>query len=143
MNILETRIKIKSFAEPLKSKEFYTVLLIVFVGLSSFGLGRLSKLEESKMPISIYSAAAFSATSSARGVGGGGGRVANDEDLTIKDSAISAGGKIVASKTGTKYHYPWCAGAQRISEANKVWFNSVEEARKAGYTPAGNCKGLK
>src|SRR3989344_1924759 len=32
--------------------------------------------------------------------------------------------------------------AKSISEANKIWFNSVEEARAAGYAPASNCKGL-
>ncbi|MFH1608762.1 MAG: hypothetical protein ABH951_01935, partial [Patescibacteria group bacterium] len=51
-------------------------------------------------------------------------------------------GLLVGSKNGTKYHYPWCSGALRIKEENKVWFNSMEEARQAGYTPAANCKGL-
>jgi methylphosphotriester-DNA--protein-cysteine methyltransferase len=49
----------------------------------------------------------------------------------------------VASKTGKKYHLPWCTGAKNIPENNKIWFNSIDEAKKAGYTPALNCKGLK
>ncbi len=48
----------------------------------------------------------------------------------------------VASKSGTKYHLPTCAGAKSISEANKVWFATKAEAEKAGYSPAGNCKGI-
>jgi hypothetical protein len=48
----------------------------------------------------------------------------------------------VASKSGTKYHLPWCAGAQQIKEENKVYFSSKEEAENAGYTPASNCKGI-
>jgi len=52
-------------------------------------------------------------------------------------------GMYVASKNGTKYHFPWCSGAKSISEVNKIWFNSVEEARASGYAPAANCKGLK
>jgi len=48
----------------------------------------------------------------------------------------------VASKNGTKYHYPWCPGAQSIKEENKIWFSTKEEAEKAGYQPASNCKGL-
>jgi hypothetical protein len=52
------------------------------------------------------------------------------------------GGLLVASKTGSKYHLPWCSGAQSIKEVNKVWFSSKEEAERAGYAPATNCKGL-
>ncbi len=59
------------------------------------------------------------------------------------DKGVVKSGQLVAAKTGAKYFFPWCSGVARISEANKVWFNSVEEAHKAGYAPASNCKGLK
>lgn len=49
---------------------------------------------------------------------------------------------LVASKNGSKYHFPWCSGALRIREENKLVFGSREEALEAGYTPASNCKGL-
>lgn len=49
---------------------------------------------------------------------------------------------VVASKTGTKYHFPWCAGALAIREDNRLNFASPLAARAAGYTPAANCKGL-
>ena len=55
----------------------------------------------------------------------------------------SAKGMLVASKSGAKYHFPWCAGASQIAEKNKIWFDSYVEAQTAGYTPASNCKGLK
>jgi len=58
-------------------------------------------------------------------------------------SVSTNSGAVVASKSGTKYHYPWCAGAKQISAKNLITFNSIEEARAAGYTPASNCKGLK
>lgn len=48
----------------------------------------------------------------------------------------------VASKNGTKYHLPSCAGAKQIQEENKIIFNSKAEAEAAGYTPASNCKGI-
>jgi hypothetical protein len=51
-------------------------------------------------------------------------------------------GAYVGSRKGTKYHLPWCAGAKTISEENKVWFQSKEEAASRGYTPAQNCKGI-
>lgn len=53
-----------------------------------------------------------------------------------------SGGAYVASKNGTKYYLPTCAGAERINEENRVWFASVAEAQAAGYGPAANCKGL-
>lgn len=59
------------------------------------------------------------------------------------ETAVDAGGQVVvASKNGTKYYLPTCAGASRIAPANKVWFASVAAAVAAGYTPAANCKGL-
>lgn len=99
-------------------------IVIVLVALISFGLGRLSKIKEGRAPLTIENAQnnAIAQTPSL-------------SDTTTK-------GAVVASKNGTKYHYPWCSGAQSIKEENKIWFNSTEEARKAGYQPASNCKGL-
>jgi len=111
MNIPEAWLKIKR----LPLQDAATPILVILVGLGSFGLGRMSVLEAPKTPISISQAAA---------------------------GAIPAGGQVVASKSGTKYHYPWCAGANGISEKNKIIFESNEKARAAGYLPAGNCKGL-
>jgi hypothetical protein len=48
----------------------------------------------------------------------------------------------VASKKGTKYHLPTCIGAKSIKEGNRIWFGSKSEAERAGYSPAGNCKGI-
>ncbi|MAE43243.1 hypothetical protein CMO93_05705 [Candidatus Woesearchaeota archaeon] len=42
-------------------------------------------------------------------------------------------GKFIASKTGTKFHAPKCDWAKRVKEKNAVWFDSKEEAKKAGY----------
>ena len=42
-------------------------------------------------------------------------------------------GKFIASKTGTKFHAPKCDWAKRVKKKNAVWFNSEEEAKKAGY----------
>lgn len=53
-----------------------------------------------------------------------------------------AKGKYVASKNGAAYHFPWCAGALKIKEENKLWFQTKGDAEKAGYKPAGNCDGL-
>lgn len=50
---------------------------------------------------------------------------------------------VIGSKTGKKYHLPDCPGARTILEANKIFFKTIYDAEKAGYTPALNCKGLK
>ncbi|TSC66927.1 MAG: hypothetical protein CEO19_429 [Parcubacteria group bacterium Gr01-1014_73] len=109
----------------LERPDFFFGALIILVAFASFGLGRLSKVQTASSPIKIEQTAAVSAA------------VANSE---TKSAGI---GIYVASKNGTKYHFPWCAGAKSISEVNKIWFNTVEEARVAGYAPASNCKGLK
>jgi len=47
--------------------------------------------------------------------------------------------QVVASSGGTKYHRLDCPGADSIKEDNKIYFNSIELAKAAGYTPAANC----
>ncbi len=96
--------------------EYFAPALIVLVGFAGFGLGRLSVLEENRPPIRVL------AGESAR--------------------AAPEGGGVVASKNGAKYHLPWCSGAARIAEENRVWFASAAEARRAGYEPAANCPGI-
>ncbi|MFA6503121.1 MAG: hypothetical protein WCT45_02605 [Candidatus Paceibacterota bacterium] len=60
----------------------------------------------------------------------------------VAEPATAGNAPVVASKNGTKYYLPTCAGAARIAEGNKVQFASAEAARAAGYAPAANCKGL-
>lgn len=129
---------------PVPSRRGETILLVVCIALAGtggYGLGRLSCIESERKPVSIeqidifnrLGAAALPAT-----------RNTSPDDQGIPDvSSTTASGQVVGSRNSDKYHYPWCSGAQRISEANKVYFNSIEEARAAGYVPAGNCPGLK
>ena len=98
-------------------------LLVVLVGLGSFGLGRMSALEAQNSPISVTQVGVVAAAAA--------GTLAQAE-----------GGRVVASKTGTKYFLPWCAGAKNISPLNLLTFSSSEEAKAKGYMPAANCKGL-
>jgi len=121
MNIHELQTKCKYYSHKHLSDEVFIVVLIVLVGIGGFGLGRLSFFEEKRAPIAI----GFADTS------------------TVSETVIGEiGGEYVASKNSTKYHLPWCSGAERISPENKIWFSSKEEAEAAGYTPAANCKGI-
>lgn len=93
--------------------------IVVLVGLISFGLGRLSVLEEARPLVSVGKA-----------------------PVAEKPRAMSLGGQFVASRTGTVYYFPWCGGAQQIPPEKQVWFASENAAQKAGYRPAKNCRGL-
>lgn len=119
-----------------------TVAIIVTVGLASFGLGRLSALESLRDPVRITGSVANTLrqplSGSTDGVSGETESVESDSDF----ANVNQGGKVLGSKNGTKYHFPWCSGAQRIKEENKRWFDTVASARAAGYSPAANCKGL-
>jgi len=46
---------------------------------------------------------------------------------------------VVASINSDKYHYLHCSGAKRISEKNKIYFDSPQDAQNAGFVLAGNC----
>jgi len=142
-NIHGVQKKIKSFKgiftqnpQTAKNREsLFLVMIIVLVGLSSFGLGRLSVLEDTKEPIRIGEIELNSLPAGAY----------LSLEKNKKDSQIEPeiSGVVVGSKTGSKYHFPWCPGSNQMKEENKIYFDSVEDARKAGYTPAANCKGLK
>ncbi len=124
-------MNLPDFLDPRKEAGYtvYTVALVLLVALGSFGLGRLSALQPSQAGLRVVGADELTAS-------------VKSSDAQSSAAGQAEGGKVVASKTGTKYHFPWCAGAQTMKEENKVWFDSVEDARRAGYEPAGNCKGL-
>ena len=97
--------------------EWGMIVLVALVAFTCFGLGRLSALIENKPSISIYEAARALIP-------------------------LGPSGQIVAQKGGDLYYYPWCSGAQQLSETDKVWFQSEKAAQRAGYSPALNCRGL-
>lgn len=150
MSIKEWGGKIKSLLSLVKDRlvgegaasRYYTAAIVILVGLSSFGLGRLSIQGEWKEPIIIEENKGTTENSPAPVAGAG-----TESQPAAAVKSISGpptqGGKIVASKNGTKYYFPWCSGASRIAEANKIWFNSEVQARARGLQPAANCKGLR
>lgn len=122
--------KIQNF---LNGKCFVPVVIIL-VAVIGFCLGRVSGLEEKREPVRVIDNRGNNEEISTK----------EGEKGEVKSAATSVGTEnIVASKNGTKYHYSWCSGAQQISEKNKIYFDSIQAARAAGYAPAANCKGLK
>lgn len=124
---------IKNKLEPHKN-DIFTVSIIILTAIISFGLGRLSVIYGEKTPVKIeYSDS------------GGNQSAAIPETLLPIPTKVKFSDRekmYAASKNSDKYHLPWCAGAQRIKEENKIWFASKEEAEKAGYKPAENCEGI-
>jgi hypothetical protein len=112
-------------------EDIFIILAIILIGLAGFGLGKISALEKNRGEIEIKKSE----------------NLINITNVPMSASAMiaseTAKGLLVASKNGQKYHFPWCAGASQIADKNKIWFDSYEEAQKAGYTPATNCKDLK
>lgn len=104
--------------------KYFVPVAIILVAIIGFCLGRVSGLQDKRESVRITNSPP-------------------EQIITGEVKGASTTGAVVASKSGTKYHYSWCAGAKQISEKNKISFNSIEEARAAGYTPASNCKGLK
>ncbi|MBI2056242.1 MAG: hypothetical protein HYT37_02585 [Candidatus Sungbacteria bacterium] len=114
--------------------DLFIAVIIFLVGIIGFGLGRLSIVWPQSEPITIEEPEEA-------------GNKKEEKNTTSEgreSSAIinSTQGRYVASKSGSAYHFPWCPGAQKIKEANKIWFNSKEEAEAKGYKAAGNCEGL-
>lgn len=138
MIIAGIREKIKDIS----GGETYVILIILLVGFAGFGLGRLSKIQESRPEVTISNlpspAVASSDTSISQGEDAGIIPAMPTAPLPVVETVQN----FVGSRNGSKYHYPWCPGAQQIKEENKMWFATREEAAAAGYTPAANCKGL-
>jgi hypothetical protein len=132
MSIQEIWVKFKGES---KSTEWLLALLIIVVAVGSFFLGRMSvghttqQISKDSQSASVLGNPAVSISEET-----------NDADTPPQTTDTGKG--YVASKNGTKYHLPWCSGAKRIKEENKVFFATKEEAEKAGYTPAANCKGI-
>lgn len=109
--------------------------IVVLVGTACFGLGRLSVSEEQKGVGPLIRgegeiAASVSLLNSS----------VNSSVNSPADASVKGQGSYVASRNGTRYYPPECAGKARISEANMIHFASVEEAEAAGYTKALTCK---
>ncbi len=125
--------KLKSFL--LNDHIFYGIL-VVLVGISSFGLGRASV---ENIPLKTQNLADFEPKMT---VQSNKLDIVNTQNATAINPNDNLVEELVASKSGTKYHLVTCPGAKQIKEENKIYFSSRSEALSAGYKPASNCPGL-
>jgi hypothetical protein len=136
--------KLKSLIQ--NDQVFYS-FLIILVGITSFGLGRMSA-EESALALStprveliepvLFDNTAKPSTEQIKP------QSKSPESMQINSEQIGQTTAIVVvgSRTGARYHLPSCPGAKQIKPENLVTFSSVKQAEAAGYTPAANCAGL-
>jgi len=119
---------------------FYIAILLLLVGVGSFGLGRVGQTAPSQ-PASISLTTLPQATSTP-----------NNPPSTTSTSPVPSHSVVnsvpiveskanfVVSKSGTKYHKLTCPGAKQIKDSNKIFFANEDEALASGYTRAANCK---
>jgi len=119
-------------------RELGTTLCVLLVGSASFALGRISVLYHQE-PLHIADGAPIEQRiqeSLARLQEGSAPSVSSSP----ADTATPPKGAFVASSGGTKYYPIDCKTAQRISEENRVYFQTAEDAEAAGYSLTTACK---
>jgi len=116
---------------------FLTILLAIG---ASFFAGRMSILENGKLPIDIRLGAGNLIVEKLR---------KNSENNDVSESSESEiknktdmprYGMFVASKNSDIYHLWTCPSVGRIKDDNKIWFDTKEEAEETGRTMAGDCE---
>lgn len=119
-----------------KIKPFYGILLLISTAMIFFALGRLSveNTAENKVKIGYTSSSQPATVLKSQNI--------SSTTQTLSVPAPKEDGPVIGSKSGKKYYFPWCGTVKRIKPENQVPFNSIAEAKKAGFTPGGNCKGL-
>ncbi len=130
-------INLPQIGEWLKKNQADMAMVIGFilVAVVAFGAGRLSAPEIVRNPVVIEEPDSTGAVN-----------LYGDVSQPLKTAeqgspAVTAEkGMFVASRGGTKYHWPWCSWGERIKQTNQVWFNSEKEAQVAGYSPCGCIK---
>jgi len=122
--------KIKQFLESKlnsqKGKDIMIVFIVVLVGLSSFGLGRLSKNEvNTGLKIEYTDQQA---------------NIINTIYSKVPIVSNSIGKSFFASSRGVKYYSIGCSAGKTIKQENRIYFFTNEEAEKAGYELSSSCK---
>lgn len=112
-------------------QDLWVALCVALATWSAYNVGHMRGLQEAQ----IASPGELSS--------GQGNQTPEPQKVTIRKATsgpVHTDPRVVASKSGTKYHFTWCPGASTIKEANRLWFDTAEAAEAQGYTLAGNCK---
>ena len=131
MNIQEYASKIKMAYENqdiearAKGRRVYSVLIVILLASASFGLGRLSAGDASRVPVKVVDG--------------------HDADVStpLDGKKVVPEPSFVADTDGNNYYFLWCDGAARIKENRRRYFTTMAAAAVAGFEPAGECEGLR
>jgi len=117
--------KINSFSRTLSRPDVVVIIVVLGLSMTGFALGYHAGTHRIAPVVTVQDNSC----------------IAPITNLTIKNAEALAQGTstIVASKSGTRYYYVWCSGASRIALKNRVYFATVSEAEKKGYTKASGC----
>ena len=58
---------------------------------------------------------------------------------STSDSSSSSSGSYVGNSNTGKFHFSGCGSVNKMSEKNKVFFSSRDEAVNQGYVPCKKC----
>ncbi len=125
---------LNNFLEKIKAlwadwqRDILVGLAVGLVALASFGLGRLTA-PRPKPPVTLHEVDLKRYFVRENAPGGADATAAKPEPA----------GAFLASKNGQRYYPKNCAAANRIKPENRIWFATIIEAEKAGYTKAANC----
>jgi hypothetical protein len=117
INILETY---------LTRRDILIIIVIVSVSITSFALGFHAGDQKPVPVVTVKDNSCIAPVTQAS--------IANGESLAQGNSTI------VASKNGSRYYFVWCSGASRIAPQNRMYFETIQEAEKKGYTKASGCE---
>ena len=148
--------RLKSWLGSQEGKQVALVAVILLTSSLSFGLGRLSATENGGGVRLIMPNGQSQGASAIDALNGQNGAI-NTSSTHLKPhefinqplsesvgdsdpSAVPNGAMFVASSRGKKYYPIWCSAAKSLSPANKIYFNTEDEATAKGYTKSSSCK---
>jgi len=106
--------------------DIFLVLVVALVALISFGAGWLLSSRPQNNSIVIQNPVCADESPQDNLL------PAVSQDDSVKQN------QFVGSINSDKYHWPNCPWAKKISSDNQVWFDSEQEAQKAGYIRCGS-----
>lgn len=127
--------KIKQFVEGDTGKDVLVIIIIILVGLGSFGLGRLSKNADSGLKIEYPNQEANTISSLNKSLF----NLPLNSNISENNKKINSG-NYFASNRGTKYYSLGCSAGKTIKEENRIYFKTSTAAQEAGYELSTACK---
>lgn len=129
--------KIKLFIQTKKGENLIILLIIIFVGVSSFLLGRMSVESKNSAFNIIYPDGSTYKE----------GNINNTQKSQISPKIEQSNnntnpvinGNFFASKRGHKYYPLGCSAGKTIKDENRIWFDTREEAMASGFELSSSC----